>query len=1136
MRGNFSLTRFPDSQRGSLRMQQGRPLLDSDWNAQAVLSEQAIRERIESLVGPSGAPAEAAGFRLVPIPALDLNQDKDRNHAEGILLAASPHLPFPIDFSSAEPFHIRIGFKITKDSSGTLCHIPGLLRLSVNDKQQLRLTATVRAGDGKPKDISVTEKSPLAVNRLLQTDIAYDGETAFVTVLEDGIRKAELSLTLLNPEPAPFDPVGLVLGCRQTMATLIPDNNSIAQGPAFDQPLCASFWQLIILNDRAEAAWPYMPEETSFDQEAGRLVCWLDFSDIRTGWLKDRSGNNAIGLLMLQQGQANLILLDMIVTPGDYLVYGTLYKNHEPCLLSAQPHLPPSGSKLTSEIPGEGGDFYRFYLDCWPRLVTDLEAPENHDPALGNIDTTADLRVLWQIKYLKSTDQDWLEEQWSRLTAQPEAGKARLKRKTSYQTLSNGLLRVEIHHSGWSRHWPLSRSVFSKSIAAHLYEGQRQRLILTGRNADLEEMQLDRPLLIFTAPLYSESAPDQVPVTASIVHLQRKEGDLVIDLDTPAPAAGKEEGIFILPLASYKFSTQNGCLAYPVSELVWLTDQNQLSADLAFPGYNGLDIKIGSWMELGNREQQELEKPGLLFEVQDFIPDRLQLILQPQQGHTGAANTSPETGTFPTLTVWEGMFSPATAPIAESDWQLLADGIELQFEAGKYYKSGQYWSAAMREALPTGIEWPGLAEGDPVFLTPEGPRHDYVPLADLFMKPHQCAIEDLRRIYRALVNEPLSDLDEETAELLFKIAKLMKLLGLENWQVDWENLPYILDELVRFVLDGVYEGKLRLLGSDPVPAHGLISTDETVRVSGDPFLYWQETHQFPDQFQGEVISAELAGQTVLVSRYDNSIRTWSASDESWITLTHIPDQREDYTITWDNNGLYVVGGHVPQLFSCWKSRRIMALDATGSWRIAGFIPRRIKLPLVGCNGDFLFVASGFNHRDEPWLKNGCLNLKTRRWKTLSENTVLPNAGAASLFYKGKWLIFGGEIRPQREGSYEPEASLNVYDPLTDTWRQKAAMPKALTGHRLLPTEDGIYAIGGKSSGGSYSADCYLYNPFEDCWKPAGELLHGRAFFGLLPHSFWTQDQIAVIGGFLRDKLPADSACESRFNRHLYLYR
>ncbi len=82
MQGDFSrLTFDPQKHFRSVRMQQGRVLLDADWNEQADLLNYALAMQMRDLIGPSGALAAIAGFELTLAEDSENVGDSQPNHA-----------------------------------------------------------------------------------------------------------------------------------------------------------------------------------------------------------------------------------------------------------------------------------------------------------------------------------------------------------------------------------------------------------------------------------------------------------------------------------------------------------------------------------------------------------------------------------------------------------------------------------------------------------------------------------------------------------------------------------------------------------------------------------------------------------------------------------------------------------------------------------------------------------------------------------------------------------------------------------------------------------------------------------------------------------------------------------------------
>jgi hypothetical protein len=83
---------------------------------------------------------------------------------------------------------------------------------------------------------------------------------------------------------------------------------------------------------------------------------------------------------------------------------------------------------------------------------------------------------------------------------------------------------------------------------------------------------------------------------------------------------------------------------------------------------------------------------------------------------------------------------------SEDAWLSLEEGIEIQFQRGATYRTGDYWLIPARVATGD-IEWPSLRDGQgrlvsdakgqpqPLALPPHGVEHHYAPLAVITLDP-----------------------------------------------------------------------------------------------------------------------------------------------------------------------------------------------------------------------------------------------------------------------------------------------------------------------------------------------------------------------------------------------------------------
>src|SRR5262245_6024502 len=94
------------------------------------------------------------------------------------------------------------------------------------------------------------------------------------------------------------------------------------------------------------------------------------------------------------------------IAAGHIYLDGILCENETAAAGTSQPHLTPGApvvrlpTGVLRPLPPPAGT-YLAYLDVWQRHVTELEDPELHEPALGDVDTTTRTMTAWQVYLLQ---------------------------------------------------------------------------------------------------------------------------------------------------------------------------------------------------------------------------------------------------------------------------------------------------------------------------------------------------------------------------------------------------------------------------------------------------------------------------------------------------------------------------------------------------------------------------------------------------------------------------------------------------------------------------------------------------------------------------------------------------------------
>jgi hypothetical protein len=205
--------------------------------------------------------------------------------------------------------------------------------------------------------------------------------------------------------------------------------------------------------------------------------------------------------------------------------------------------------------------------------------------------------------------------------------------------------------------------------------------------------------------------------------------------------------------ATFKWSRDNGSNA-----TAWLgTDGNDLEVA------NTRGFRAGGWAELTDESHDLAGEPGVLVKIAKVEGGRLSI--DPE--------TVPQTGTplawseqllKPKVRHWNqarrgdieledgAILFEETSANAEG-WIDLEDGIQVRFEAGGEYRSGDYWLIPARVATGK-LEWPAETKGGKdvaLLLPPKGVEHHYAPLGFMAWKDEKWLFKSCRCDF-----EPLS--------------------------------------------------------------------------------------------------------------------------------------------------------------------------------------------------------------------------------------------------------------------------------------------------------------------------------------------------------------------------------------------
>lgn len=195
------------------------------------------------------------------------------------------------------------------------------------------------------------------------------------------------------------------------------------------------------------------------------------------------------------------------------------------------------------------------------------------------------------------------------------------------------------------------------------------------------------------------------------------------------------------------------------------------------------------------------------------------------------------------------------------------------------------------------------------------------------------------------------------------------------------------------------------------------------------------------------------------------------------------------------------------------------------WSELAPLPRGANHVAVVADGDRLYALGGMIEQNRTPDDNAFVyDPRADRWRPIARLSRERGAGSA-VALDGKIHLIGGAALPTRErgsiGWHE------VYDPATDRWEGRKALPAARDHAGAVAWNGRIHVIGGRFNTFEYNTDRHdIYHPDRDSWAAAAPIPTGRSGHGLVVY----RDRFFAMGGEQRDFDPAWTPTDKVFGQ------
>jgi hypothetical protein len=196
--------------------------------------------------------------------------------------------------------------------------------------------------------------------------------------------------------------------------------------------------------------------------------------------------------------------------------------------------------------------------------------------------------------------------------------------------------------------------------------------------------------------------------------------------------------------ATFKWSRENGSVVFPIVQL------GDDTIKLAHLGRDKrLGLKVGDWVEIVNEEMVLRGDVPPLVQVESIEPIDMAIRIKAPAGLKALPFKKKEDKTL-FLRRWDHKGDAKDGAVAivdsggpDKNWFILEDGVQIQFQDGADYRTGDYWLIPAR-TWTGDIEWPKDKDGNPLAQAPHGVTHHYAPLAVFSTVGGNTKIDDCR--------------------------------------------------------------------------------------------------------------------------------------------------------------------------------------------------------------------------------------------------------------------------------------------------------------------------------------------------------------------------------------------------------
>jgi len=238
-----------------------------------------------------------------------------------------------------------------------------------------------------------------------------------------------------------------------------------------------------------------------------------------------------------------------------------------------------------------------------------------------------------------------------------------------------------------------------------------------------------------------------------------------------------------------------------------------------------------------------------------------------------------------------------------------------------------------------------------------------------------------------------------------------------------------------------------------------------------------------------------------------AVEEYNPATDTWTRRADMPTARQGVVAAAVDGIIYAIGGNLGRdAGGDINLSTVEAYDpATDTWTKKADMPTARAQPAIAVVDGKVYVIGGYGEDNRILSAVEAYDPATDTW---TKKADMPTAIWASdaCVVDGRIYISGGATL--WDFPFGILATVQVYDPATDTWTQATDMPRARFGHTASVVDGNMYIIGGSDTIVGDFSTVDVYNPATDTWTTAADFPNPRS----QPTAAVVDRKIYVIGG------------------------